>query len=71
MYKFFLHISRINISCESVVQNQQLTLVDTLQYEGTYVQILDWITHDTQRGSVALVKVLLSNHVTEEATWKA
>ena len=27
--------------------------------------------HDIRRGSVALVKALWSNHVTEEATWEA
>ena len=48
-----------------------MTLDDTLQYEETPVQILDRKTRDTRRGSVALVKVLWSNHVTEEATWEA
>ena len=34
-------------------------------------EILDRKTRDTRQGSVALVKVLWSNHVTEEATWEA
>ncbi|XP_057520893.1 uncharacterized protein LOC130801141 [Amaranthus tricolor] len=50
---------------------KQLTLDDTLQYEETPIQILDRKMVDTCRGSVALVKVLWSNHVTEEATWEA
>ncbi|XP_057533017.1 uncharacterized protein LOC130810910 [Amaranthus tricolor] len=54
-----------------ILQVEQLTLDDTLQYEETPVQILDKKTRDSRRGSVALVKVLWSNHVTEEATWEA
>ena len=54
-----------------VLQPKQLTLDDTLQYEETPIQILDRKMVDTCRGSVALVKVLWSNHVTEEATWEA
>ncbi|XP_057519146.1 uncharacterized protein LOC130799886 [Amaranthus tricolor] len=54
-----------------VLQPEQLTLDDTLQYKETPIQILDKKTHDTRPGSVALVKVLWSNHVTEEATWEA
>ena len=54
-----------------VLQPEQLSLDDTLQYEETPVQILDRKTRDTRQGSVAIVKVLWSNHVTEEATWEA
>ncbi|XP_057540770.1 uncharacterized protein LOC130818624 [Amaranthus tricolor] len=44
---------------------------DDSHYEETPVQILDRKTRDTRRGSVALVKVLWSYHVTEEAMWEA
>ncbi|XP_057550555.1 uncharacterized protein LOC130828607 [Amaranthus tricolor] len=53
-----------------VLQLEQLTMDDTLYYEETPVQILDRETRDARQGSVALVKVLWSNHVTEEATWE-
>ncbi|XP_057526398.1 uncharacterized protein LOC130805630 [Amaranthus tricolor] len=53
-----------------ILQPEQLTLDDTLQYEENSIQILDRKMRDTRRGSVALVKVLWSNHVTEEATWE-
>ena len=48
-----------------------MTLDDTLQHEESLIQILDRKTRDKRRGSVALVKVLWSNHVIEEAIWEA
>ncbi|XP_057518345.1 uncharacterized protein LOC130799257 [Amaranthus tricolor] len=41
------------------------------RYEETPVQILDRKTRDTRGGSVTPVKVLWSNHVTQEAMWEA
>ena len=68
------HISQLRLYIRDdshVLPPEQLTLDYTLQYEETLVQILDKNTRDTRRGSVALVKVLCSNRVTEEATWEA
>ena len=43
---------------------------ESLTYEEKPIQILGTKMRETRRRAIKLVKVLWSNHKTEEATWK-
>ena len=49
-----------------VLEPEQLTIDDTLQYEETLVRIVDRKTRDTRRGSVACQSVVVKFAYTQE-----
>jgi hypothetical protein len=68
------HVSqlRLYVKDEShILQPEALELDEDLHYEEKPVQILDRKIRSTRNGETVLLKVLWSNHNTEEATWEA
>ncbi|XP_057251767.1 uncharacterized protein LOC130591845 [Beta vulgaris subsp. vulgaris] len=67
------HVSQLRkyISDPShVIQPETIELDETLTFEERPVRILDSKTRNTRNKAIKLVKVLWSNHQTEEATWE-
>ncbi|XP_057251736.1 uncharacterized protein LOC130591820 [Beta vulgaris subsp. vulgaris] len=67
------HVSQLRkyISDPShVIQPETIELDETHTFEERPVRILDSKTRNTRNKAIKLVKVLWSNHQTEEATWK-
>ncbi|XP_048492142.1 uncharacterized protein LOC125493157 [Beta vulgaris subsp. vulgaris] len=67
------HVSQLRkyISDPShVIQPEPIELDETLTFEERPVRILDSKTRNTRNKAIKLVKVLWSNHQTEEATWE-
>ncbi|XP_048494592.2 uncharacterized protein LOC125494812 [Beta vulgaris subsp. vulgaris] len=54
-----------------VLQPESIELDETLTYEERPIKILDSKVRSTRNKDVKLLKVLWSNHKTEEATWEA
>ena len=54
-----------------VLQPEVVPMDEDLTYEERPVKILNTKTRDTKNKTVKLVKVLWSNHQTEEATWES
>ncbi|XP_057248993.1 uncharacterized protein LOC130590528 [Beta vulgaris subsp. vulgaris] len=68
------HVSQLRryISDPShVLQPESLQLDDNMTYEEFPVQILDHKIRKTRKGETKIVKVLWSNHNSEESTWEA
>lgn len=68
------HVSqlrRYNPDVSHVLQPETLELDETLTYEERPVKVLDRKVRSTRNKDVKIVKVLWSNHKTEEATWEA
>ncbi|XP_019179560.1 PREDICTED: uncharacterized protein LOC109174769 isoform X2 [Ipomoea nil] len=53
-----------------VIRLEVVEIDESLTYEEKPVKILDTKTRETRRKVVKLVKVLWSNHLTEEVTWE-
>ncbi|XP_019103143.2 uncharacterized protein LOC109133786 [Beta vulgaris subsp. vulgaris] len=67
------HVSQLRkyISDPShVIQPEPIELDETFTFEERPVRILDSNTRNTRNKAIKLVKVLWSNHQTEEATWE-
>ncbi|XP_056690057.1 uncharacterized protein, partial [Spinacia oleracea] len=54
-----------------VIEPEIVELDETLTYEEKPIKILDEKVRKTRNKEVKIVKVLWSNHQTEEATWEA
>ncbi|XP_021730517.1 uncharacterized protein LOC110697459 [Chenopodium quinoa] len=54
-----------------VLQPETIEMDENLTYEERPVKILDTKVRSTRNKDVGIVKVIWSNHKTEEATWKA
>ncbi|XP_048492582.1 uncharacterized protein LOC125493356 [Beta vulgaris subsp. vulgaris] len=67
------HVSQLRryISDPShVLQPESLQLDDNITYEEFPLQILDHKVRKTRKGETKIVKVLWSNHNSEESTWE-
>ncbi|XP_019181912.1 PREDICTED: uncharacterized protein LOC109177024 [Ipomoea nil] len=67
------HISQLKKyvhDASHVVQPKAVSLDDTLTYEEKSVRILDTKTRTNRQRTTEMVKILWSNHGTEEATWE-
>jgi len=53
-----------------VIEPETIQLDDSLAYEEVPLEILDRKVRKTRRTETAIVKVLWTNHTTEEATWE-
>ncbi|XP_057250716.1 uncharacterized protein LOC130591418 [Beta vulgaris subsp. vulgaris] len=68
------HVSQLKkyiADSSHVVQPESIELDETLTYEERPIKILDSKVRTTRNKDVKLLKVLWSNHKTEEATWEA
>ena len=68
------HVSQLRLYIRDdshVLQPETLELDEDLHYAERPVQILDRKVRLTRHGETALLKVLWSNHTSEEATWEA
>ena len=54
-----------------VIEPETIELDDSLTYEEVPIEILDRKIRKTRRTKTPIVKVLWTNHTTEEATWEA
>jgi len=54
-----------------VIAPETIELDDSLTYEEIPIKILDRKVRKTRRTETSIVKVLWTNHTTEEATWEA
>ncbi|CAH9063945.1 unnamed protein product [Cuscuta europaea] len=67
------HVSQLKkyVRDESHIINPEVIEMDeALSYEEKPVEILDTKTRETRKKKVKMVKVLWSNHLTENATWE-
>ena len=53
-----------------VLQPQAVELREELTYEEYPVAIMDWQVHQLLTKDIPIVKVLQSNHTTEDCTWE-
>ncbi|XP_057251691.1 uncharacterized protein LOC130591793 [Beta vulgaris subsp. vulgaris] len=68
------HVSQLRkyiADSSHVLQPESIELDETLTYEERSIKILDSKAYSTRNKDVKLLKVLWSNHKTEEATWEA
>ncbi|XP_021762667.1 uncharacterized protein LOC110727413 [Chenopodium quinoa] len=68
------HVSQIRKyipDVSHVLQPETIEMDENLTYEERHVKILDSKVRSTRNKDVKILKVLWSNHKTEEATWEA